>query len=386
MWKKVLLITVVLIGSLFVSEIALRVYFKKNRIRPIIRTQRQYKFFAFDPILGHKNAPNTEGVFFREGDFEHSVYINSLGMRASKDYKIKVIDNNLPIIAFLGDSYTWGHGVPYDNSFVGIIDKEFENKARVLNFGVSGYSPVQYYLMIDEVLKFNPKLVIIAFCLANDFIDNVKSVRYNYPRPYAELTSENKLKISGHPIKNVRDFGESTQSESIGNIFEQLTLYQLIKSAIGVNSNSRGRIKDVQGLTSLSRTDYYKDVDSLSSLQQTDLISAIYINKLLLSAIKQKVTAAGSKLIILSVASKLDYNIVAPHFFNNYSKNLLNQNRLDTTAKELNIPIIDTINTIEKEDFYENDGHWRASGHKKVSVLLKKWLNNNFVIATKDTK
>lgn len=57
-----------------------------------------------------------------------------------------------------------------------------------MNFGVSGYAPIQYFLTIDRVIRFSPALVIIAICLDNDFVDNVFYERYGYYEPYALLS------------------------------------------------------------------------------------------------------------------------------------------------------------------------------------------------------
>ena len=42
--------------------------------------------------------------------------------------------------------------------------------------------------------------------------------------------------------------------------------------------------------------------------------------------------------------------------------------------KELSIPAIDAREVIRPEDFWQQDGHWRPSGHAKVGRMVAAWL------------
>ena len=61
--------------------------------------------------------------------------------------KVVIIKKNKNFdIAFIGDSFSEGVGQSYENSFVGIIDK---NKIKNNKSGVSTYSPVIYYVKLN---------------------------------------------------------------------------------------------------------------------------------------------------------------------------------------------------------------------------------------------
>jgi hypothetical protein len=73
---------------------------------------------------------------------------------------------------WLGDSYAFGHGLEYGESFVGVVDRELDD-VRVLNASVSGYGPTQYRrtleYLIEQGLEF--ETLVVASYVGNDFHD-----------------------------------------------------------------------------------------------------------------------------------------------------------------------------------------------------------------------
>ena len=70
------------------------------------------------------------------------IFTNNLGF---KDRKIQNIDFKKYNILFIGDSFTEGVGVEYQNTFVGKIDDQINSVSKdhkVLNAGVVSYSPI----------------------------------------------------------------------------------------------------------------------------------------------------------------------------------------------------------------------------------------------------
>jgi len=117
------------------------------------------------PIYHHDLKKN----FTQENYFQFKKYkinTNSLGF---KDSKIRNIEKNSSErrIIFIGDSFTEGVGLDYENTFVGIIDNYLnKNKISVLNAGVQSYSPKIYYrkikyLIEEQDIKFSDLVVYI---------------------------------------------------------------------------------------------------------------------------------------------------------------------------------------------------------------------------------
>ena len=89
---------------------------------------------------------------------ENILYTNNYGFKSRDSSKLK--DKNIDI-AFIGDSFTEGIAIEYEDTFVGIF--ETETKKKVINLGVSSYSPSIYYEKIKFYLDkgFNFKEVIV---------------------------------------------------------------------------------------------------------------------------------------------------------------------------------------------------------------------------------
>ena len=197
----VIIVLIVIIMTVMALEGLLSIFESKQVLES---TPNQYAFYRFDPKLGWANESNSEGIYKRR-EFEYAVKINSYGMR----YRNFPKDRNPGIyrVAVLGDSYTWGIGVSDAERFTEKVEDLARHRIEMLNFGVAGYGPIQYYLSLDEIIEYKPDMVLIAFCLGNDFADNVLWRRYGYPKPYAERNSNGVLEIEGYPLPNVGNFG-----------------------------------------------------------------------------------------------------------------------------------------------------------------------------------
>ena len=80
----------------------------------------------------------------------YKVFTDDNGYRYSK----KARKHKLKKIVFLGDSFTYGYGVDYKDSFTGIIENELENY-EIYNLAVPGYGVQKYYYQLNEFLKIN---------------------------------------------------------------------------------------------------------------------------------------------------------------------------------------------------------------------------------------
>ena len=77
----------------------------------------------------------------------YKVYTDENGYRYSGN-KRKKPNNN--IVVFIGDSYTYGWGLDYDKTFVGIIENS-QDKYYINNLAVPSYSPTVYLYQIRKI-------------------------------------------------------------------------------------------------------------------------------------------------------------------------------------------------------------------------------------------
>ena len=154
--------------------------------------------------------------------------INSWGMR---DVEIDANDmQNLYTIAVIGDSHTYSSNVQnMADSFPSQLEHYLnpnggQRLVKVLNFGVPGYNTAQELEVLQsKVLRFEPKLVILQYCLNDTHV-------CNYIQPeYKTLNSLiHKSQFMVVLWKNIiySTFGKKFLLEWIGNTFPDALLFQ----------------------------------------------------------------------------------------------------------------------------------------------------------------
>jgi hypothetical protein len=107
-------------------------------------------FRTYSPYYHHDLRPNVR-VVAHWGDASYPVVTNSLGFR---DRTVRTIppEGKAPRLLFMGDSFTEGSGVPFEKSFVGLVQEALPER-EVLDGGVASYSPIIYFRKIQHVLE-----------------------------------------------------------------------------------------------------------------------------------------------------------------------------------------------------------------------------------------
>ncbi len=116
------------------------------------------KIRVTNKIFHHSLKENTKNKEYW-GSKSYNLCTNRFGFKISceNDYNENKFD-----IAFIGDSFTEGVGLRYEDSFVGIIDKALDS-LNIANLGVASYSHSIYFskvkYFIDNGLKFKEVVV-----------------------------------------------------------------------------------------------------------------------------------------------------------------------------------------------------------------------------------
>lgn len=107
-----------------------------------------------DPVVNYVHPANYYyKMFTPSGEFGgYSIYFDSLRRRAQVPELAIHRPGTAPNIVFLGDSFTEALQVPYDSSFIGILSTRFP-QAAFLNYGVTGYGTILYYLQCKKMLN-----------------------------------------------------------------------------------------------------------------------------------------------------------------------------------------------------------------------------------------
>lgn len=146
-------------------------------------------FHVLDRDLGWILKPGMKGLWQSEG--EAYIEINKEGWRDRERSKTK--PENTIRIALLGDSFVEALQVPIEETFWTIIENQLQEKCpkvegkkvEVINFGVRGYGTAQQLIALrQQVWDYDPDVVILAFFIGNDLINNSPVLEYNKYRPF----------------------------------------------------------------------------------------------------------------------------------------------------------------------------------------------------------
>lgn len=128
-----------------------------------------------DPVLHHANPKDYQFMVHTPSKEYggHIIYYDHDGYRFNpNNSKAKLDSEKTRRIAFMGDSFTAASQETWEDSYVGIVEKQLKPSVEVKNYGVSSYSPVLYVLQWKgDVAKFKPTDVVVQI-FSNDISDD----------------------------------------------------------------------------------------------------------------------------------------------------------------------------------------------------------------------
>lgn len=170
-FKAVLFRLLPLVGSLLLCLVGLELAARVLLGRPTMhlgiemwKYAKDVKLRSADPQIGHRHRPNV-----RRQLMGVDVQINSLGLRDVERQRTKPAMTHRILV--LGDSITFGWGVPFEKTFCQVLEKSLNadspipgSRIEVLNAGVGNLNTameVAYFK--NEGLSLQPDLVLLAW-------------------------------------------------------------------------------------------------------------------------------------------------------------------------------------------------------------------------------
>ncbi len=176
LWKKIILLLIVLFVGFVFFEVVLRITW------PIQNYGYPNGLHTPDETKGYKYQPNFVGKFPGEMYKDIEIKINGQGLRDYEHSYEK--DSGIIRILGLGDSVTFGSGVEYENTYLRQLENKFsENNYRVeiIKAGINGYEfDQEYTYFFEEGYRYNPDIVIIGIVLNDARPVNVSKIKESY--------------------------------------------------------------------------------------------------------------------------------------------------------------------------------------------------------------
>lgn len=313
----------------------------------------------FREFCDKKNIPNLyelHGKYYfnkpyLNQEFHTNEYVSQYQTNC-QGYRQDVLSNADDIIKccdwlFIGDSFTQGAQVNYDELYTSILFSSFPNKI-IINGGISGaglYDELNFFK--DKGKQLSPKLVFLQIGVFNDFF-NIKENNATY-----------------------QDY-----------LMEKSDLYRYVAYNIfSTDSLPLGRWTEPFFPTKQENTDYNILYKAESEIKRNDKLAFVKC----LQNWKQEVEKIGAKLILILIPSKEQvsplllkqvtdrYNILDSEL------DLSAPNRLfASTASTLGLKSIDLTQDFQKSSkfpFFTHDEHLNIVGHKIIAERLTKELS-----------
>lgn len=153
---------------------------------------------AIFAVVGEATMRVADPVLARSGLFgdkhtpanlkPHSVVRGSISLANSQGFKDRERSfersESSPRVVAIGDSFTWGAGVSYDETFVTLVERRLQavaQGAEVINLGVPAWGPhEEFHLLKTYGIRFHSDLVMLNFFIGND-IQNKRGDDVNLP-------------------------------------------------------------------------------------------------------------------------------------------------------------------------------------------------------------
>jgi lysophospholipase L1-like esterase len=291
--------------------------------------------------LGWRLPPNFEG----RGIFSEYIRTNENGLR-DVEHSVEKEPGTLRILG-VGDSFTFGWGVPLEDAFMKQLEKQLVGvtgqRVETINAGVPGYGLNQYYIYLKYYgVKYHPDVVVIAY-----FTDDLPTALVESLPPMETFKDGLKYK---------------------GGVWRHARVYNFLTTAAGI----------IRVRNRPTTTDYLSDLDARrmewSKYERFLMSDAIETEK--------KVRLLEEYLTRLqAITSEIDATFVLmyiPDIAHLYHPEYQSINRvLARLARTHNVPFVDMTPIFEASSdprtnyLWPRDAHTNRHGHFQIASALK---------------
>ena len=328
---------------------------------------REAHYRKADPVFHHGLKKNISNYIAEWGKHDYRVDTNSLGFKDGAARKIPLNSKNKRLL-LIGDSFTEGVGVPFKQTFAGLLQAELaKNNIEVLNAGVSSYSPIIYYrkikYLINNVgLKFDNVVVLIDLSDIED-----EALGYQFDKNENVISQGSAANLGAAESKPAKD--KTRPKMSVKEFFTQYTFF--LGRLRNLSAFLKTKMHSWKRSLNKRRASWTLDEKLFDEFGQKGLkIAASHMQQL-----KQLLDKHNIPLTVVvypwpDQVYNRDLQSKQVVFWDNWSK----QNKV----KFINLfPIFingnDAEQTIKKYNIH-GDVHWNSAGHAAVFSALKRQI------------
>jgi len=303
----------------------------------------------YDTLLGWRGVPDgTARITTHNNQF--GVLHNPSGFR---DLAHEDSTDRRPGIVFLGDSFTWGYEVEWEEMFVNILRERLPQYA-IYNLAHNGYGTDQSLLTFRYWRAYgDPRLVVLVFT-ENDVDDNNAARRYFKNKPKFDMLY-GQLVLTGVPVVREDAWDVARRSEDS-------------------TETQPSSIRDVAFRSHLLHDMYYRLRGLWGSGEApspADEAPDLQLTSALLKEINREVQSRGAELLVVFVPSKADIcelTDAMPY-----------QRAIARLCREHGIGFFDLAPAFHDtwlRTYYRLDMHWNPRGHRVAAAAIAEHLRD----------
>ena len=354
--SRVLGNTGLLLGSIAVAFIAIEAGYRIVDPHPLfpahlVNSNDPGNHTRFDPDLGWAGVPGGSGQLVTE-NASVSLRNNDQGFR-----DLEHSDSGEPAIVFLGDSFTWGFEVEFEEMFVNLMRVSLADY-ELYNLAHNGYGTDQSMLTLRNWRHAGDLRAVVLVFYENDIADNNARKRYWQRKPHFVIR-EGELVLSGVPIP--LSAWEKARRERPQPPAASPSPWAWLRHSHFLNDlafrSSQLFGEDPTGRAFREKTaEYAMNADLSVTLR-------------LLALLRDEVTQRGAQLYVVFIPNKIEVEQLGPGPWY--------QERLESQLAKLGIPSLDlspVLRDTRLRTYHRRGGHWNRRGHLVAAEAIAGYL------------
>jgi len=303
----------------------------------------------YDTRLGWRGVPDGAARITTHNN-QFGVLHNPSGFR---DLAHEDSTDRRPGIAFLGDSFTWGYEVEWEEMFVNIL-RERLPQYEIYNLAHNGYGTDQSLLTYRYWRTHGDTRLVVLVFTENDVDDNNAARRYFKNKPKFEMLY-GQVVLAGVPVEREDAWDAAQRSED--------------------DTETRPSwIRDVAFCSHLLHDMYYR-LRGLCGSGETpspaDEAPDLQLTSALLRELNREVQGRGAELLIVFVPSKSEiYELTDTEPY---------QRAIARLCREHGIGFLDLAPAFHDtwlRTYYRLDMHWNPRGHRVAAAVIAEHLRD----------
>jgi hypothetical protein len=318
----------------------------------------QGQLFTYSPHTGYALRPN-RSFQVMSPEFTVRYETNSLGLRGPE---VDFGNTNCMVLG-LGDSFTFGVGVEYEETYLEAMRRALMDTAQielqVVNSGHGGWGTAQEAVFLEEYYEtFHPRLITVAV-FPNDVTDNTSPNLF-------EIASDGTLERTGTVPRG--------QTEQFRDVADSIPLYGWLTENSALFNVIRGLIFDLTRSGNQSASEAGIDLPNDEALYQAVDQHLVDLENRILSRIHTIAAAGGAEVVFAFMPLKQEDDTV---FIYNDGYNYCQANGMYCIDMG---EVFNNASTPIESLYYEQDGHWRPAGHVVAGNALADYVQRHHLL------